>query len=102
MYNTISYSFFTLKSFDNWCFLSLNQIHMNISARSIARKPRKSRNPRTFSFSSETKYSPPTITFAHGVNPYLENLFQISKKSDLPPIPLIRNAERIRGIGGNL
>ena len=53
------------------------------------------------SFPSQTKYSPPIITFVHGVNPYLEHFFQMGKKSNLPPIPLIRSAEQIRGIGGN-
>ena len=53
------------------------------------------------SFPSQTKYSPPIITFVHGVNPYLDFFFQMSKKSDLPPIPLIRSAEWIRGIDGN-
>ena len=57
-------------------------------------------NPRKFSFPSQTKYSPPIITFVHGVNPYLENVFQMIRISDLPPIPLIRSAERIRGIAG--
>ena len=54
-----------------------------------------------FRFSSQTKYLPPFITFVHGINPYLETLFQISKKSDLPPILVIRSAERIHDIGGN-
>ena len=54
-----------------------------------------------FPFSSQNKYLLPIITFVHGVNPYLETLFQISKKSDLPPIPVIPTAERIRDIGGN-
>ena len=53
------------------------------------------------SFPSQTKYSPPIITFVHGVNPYLENFFQMSKISDFPPIPPIRSAEKIRGIDGN-
>ena len=63
--------------------------------------PRKSRNPRKFSFPSQTKYSPPIITFVHCVNPYLHFFFQMSQKSDLPPIPRIRGGERIRGINGN-
>ena len=40
----------------------------NKLARSISRK---SQNPRKFSFSSQTKYCPPIITFVHGVNLYL-------------------------------
>ena len=39
-------------------------------ARSITRKPRK------FSFSSQTKYSPSIITYAQGVNSYLEFFFR--------------------------
>ena len=70
-------------------------------ARLIPRKPRKSRNPRKFFFPSQIKYLPPIITFVQGVNSYLQFFFQMGKKSDLPPIPLIRSAERIRGIGGN-
>ena len=31
--------------------------------------------PRKFFFPSQTKYSPPIITFLHGVNPYLEFYF---------------------------
>ena len=46
------------------------------SARSITRKPRRSLNPQKFSFSSQTKYSPPIITFVHGINPYLEIFFR--------------------------
>ena len=64
--------------------------------RSILREPRESRNPQKFCFPSQNKYSPPIIIFVHGANPYLD-FFQISKKSDLPPI---RSAEQIRGIGG--
>ena len=45
-------------------------------ARSIPHKPRKSRKQRKFSFSSQTKYSPPIITFVYGVNPYLEFFFR--------------------------
>ena len=48
------------------------------------------RNPRKFSFPSQTKYSPPIIyNLVHGVNPYLQIFFQMSQKSDRPPIPLI-------------
>ena len=48
------------------------------------------RNPRKFPFPSQTKYSPPIIyNLVHCVNPYLQIFFQMSKKSDLPPIPLI-------------
>ena len=63
--------------------------------RSITRKPRK------FSFHSQTKYSPPIITFAQGFNSDLDFFFQMSKKSDFPPILLILSAEPIRRTGGN-
>ena len=56
--------------------------------------------PRKFSFPSQTKYSPPIITFVHGVNLYLRIFFQVCKKSNLP-IPRIRGGEQIHGIGGN-
>ena len=45
--------------------------------------PRKSRNPRKFSFPSQTKYSPPIITFVHCVNPYLHFFF--SNESEKRP-----------------
>ena len=51
--------------------------------------------------SSQSKYSHPSIIFVQGVNPYLQTFFQISKKNDLPPIPWIHSAERIREIGRN-
>ena len=41
-------------------------------AKSITWKPRKWRNPWKFFFPSQTKYSPPIITFVQGVNSYLE------------------------------
>ena len=39
------------------------------------------RNPRKFPFSSQTKYSPPIITFVSVVNPYLQNLFRWIRKA---------------------
>ena len=50
-------------------------------AGSIPRKPRKSRNLREFSFSSQVKYSPPIITFVHRVNPYLQIFFRWVRKA---------------------
>ena len=38
------------------------------------------RNPRKFRFSSQTKYSPPLITFVSVVNPYLQNFLDESEK----------------------
>ena len=38
-------------------------------ARSITRKPRKSRSLRKFGFPSQTEHSPPITIFVHGINP---------------------------------
>ena len=57
--------------------------------------------------SAETFISLPNQIFTSHYNlcpwcyPYLELFFQISKKTNLPPIPLIHSVERIRGMDGN-
>ena len=72
LYKNIYTEFTVLNNRDgNMC----NSNELLLAVRSIPRKPQKSRNPRKFSFPSQTKCSPPIITFAHGVNPYLYIFF---------------------------
>ena len=68
---------------------------LDVLAWSIPRIPRK------FSFPSQTKYLPPIKTLSMALTIIYNFFFQMSKKSDLPLIPLIRSAKRIRGIGRN-
>ena len=97
LYKNIYTEFAVLNNRDgNMC----NSNELLLAVRSIPRKPQKSRNPRKFSFPSQTKYSPPIITFVHGVNLYLQIFFQMCKKSSLP-ILRIHGGEQIRRIGGN-